>query len=182
MPIHPVLCATTTSGRPPWGKRETMEGDVRFLPVDCASVGAVVGKAPCLSVLRFISLCCSRASAPTLAAACRCVRACTGTEPTLTHMRKDWPHRCHACKDRNAATSAPGLCFEWPSSHLSARLPCAGDSYLSTSRYVGRRNLNNKHRCVWYTGPSFTPSTTHIAAMTASPPSSNSTRTGVRWC
>ncbi len=151
-----------------------MEGDVRFLPVDrwCLCRRSL-RQGIVLYGPRRISLYCSRASAPTFAAACRCARACvcvraracvpcyicagdwrrpchtgTGAEPTLTRMRRDWPHRRRTCRERTAATSAPGLGFEWPSSHLSARLPCAGDSYLATSRYVCRRNMNDQLRCV----------------------------------
>jgi hypothetical protein len=119
-------------------------------------------------------------------------------------LRQDWPRQCHICAGtgRANATSAPGLAspvprqchvcvgtrrtaatdvqglgVEWPSSHLSARLPYAGASYLTTSRNPSVTICTTSADA---SGPSFTPSTTYIAARTAPPPSSDSTVTGVR--
>ena len=71
---------------------------------------------------------------------------CTGTEPTLTQMRRDWPHRCHTCTDRNAATSAPGLCFEWPCLPRIFRPLTFRERFVPVHvTHAFRRNINNQH-------------------------------------
>ena len=74
---------------------------------------------------------------------------------------------------RTASTSAPGRCFE---RHLSARAR-TGVPYLSTAR---RSSVVADTTGTDASGPSFTTTSTYIAATTAPPPSSMSTLTGVR--
>ena len=92
-------------------------------------------------------------------------------------LHRDWPRQCHigAGTGRPAATAAPGRCFEWPSSHLSARLRTRVP-YLSTSC---KPSVAINTTGTDASRPSFTPTSAYIAAITAPPPSSMSTLTGV---
>ena len=74
---------------------------------------------------------------------------------------------------RTASTSAPGRRFE---RHLSARAR-NGIPYLSTAR---KSSVATDTTGTDASGPSFTTTSTYIAATTAPPPSSMSTLTGVR--
>ena len=107
-------------------------------------------------------------------------------------LRKIWPRQCHLCagglaaplphlrlgSGRPAATAAPGRCFEWPSSHLSARLRTRVPVPLSTS-CAPSVAINTLAAGTDASRPSFTPTPAYIAAITAPPPSSMSTLTGV---
>ena len=63
-------------------------------------------------------------------------------------LRRDSPRRRNigAGTGRTAATSVPGLCFEWPSSHLSARLHCSFVPVRVTQAV--RSNIHNPERRV----------------------------------
>ena len=89
-------------------------------------------------------------------------------------LHRDWPRQCHigAGTGRTASTSAPGRCFEW---HLAARLRTRVP-YLSMARKLSVA-INTTGTDA--SGPSFTPTSTYIAAITAPPPPAMSTLTGV---
>jgi hypothetical protein len=63
-------------------------------------------------------------------------------------LRRDSPRRRNigAGTGRTAATSVPGLCFEWPSSHLSARLHCSFVPVCVTQAV--RSSIHNQDRRV----------------------------------
>jgi hypothetical protein len=112
----------------------------------------------------------------------------------LPHLRRDWPRQCHIGTGTGLASASlvprlrrnsPNRCHVCAGTGrrvaflcgISASLPYAGASYLTTPR---NPSITIYTTSADASGPSFTPSSTYIAARTAPPPSSHSTVTGVR--
>jgi hypothetical protein len=78
-------------------------------------------------------------------------------------LRRDSPRRRHICAatGRTAATSVPGLCFEWPSSHFRRAYTVL--SHLFASRKPSAVIFTTR---IDASGPSVTPSSPNIAAIT----------------